>query len=80
MRCYTPRNSQNNAPPAKRVFRPGQSIRWNPPPGAYSPKSLQARAGGQVGQVERLYNESYLVATIAGGTGVLLNVDFVEAA
>lgn len=69
-----------DALPAERVFKAGQRIRWNPPQGAYSPKSLQALAAGQTGTVERVYNDSYLRVTIASWTGVLLNADFVEAA
>lgn len=63
---------------SERNFRPGQTIRWNPPVGAYGKKSMQALAAGQVGRVERIYNDSYLIAEIAGWTGVLLNADFVE--
>ncbi len=64
---------------AERVFHRGQAIRWNPPLGAYSPLSLQARAAGQTGFVSRVYNDSYLLAAIGGGQNVLLNLDFVEA-
>jgi hypothetical protein len=64
---------------AERVFHPGQAIRWNPPARAYSPQSMQARFAGQTGVVERVYNDSYLLATINDRTGVLLNTDFVEA-
>lgn len=64
---------------SKRTFRSGQTIRWNPPRGAYGPNTMQALAAGQVGRVERIYNDSYLLAEIAGWTGVLLNADFVEA-
>lgn len=64
---------------AERTFHRGQTIRWNPPPGAYSPKSMQALAAGHVGSVERIYNDSYLLAEISGWQGVLLNLDFVEA-
>lgn len=63
---------------AERTFRPGQTILWNPPPGAYGQKSMQALAAGQTGVVERIYNDSYLLAEIAGRTGVVLNADFVE--
>ena len=66
-------------PRSDRAFRPGQTIRWNPPVGAYGTKSMQAIAAGQTGIVERIYNDSYLIAAIAGWTGVLLNTDFVEA-
>lgn len=65
---------------AKRVFHPGQAVRWNPPHGAYSPQSLQARHAGQTGVVERVYNECYLLASFSERGGVLLNVDFVEEA
>lgn len=64
---------------SKRAFFPGQTIRWNPPVGAYGAKSMQAIAAGQTGVVERIYNDSYLLASIAGWTGVLLNTGFVEA-
>lgn len=64
---------------SERTFRPGQTIIWNPPPGAYGQKSMQALAAGHTGVVERTYNDSYLLASIAGRTGVLLNADFVEA-
>lgn len=69
----------SQALPAERTFKPGQQVRWSPPPGAYSPKSMQALAAGQCGTVERVYNDSYLIAAIGSWTGVLLNVDFVEA-
>lgn len=72
------RREIKNALPAQRVFKVGQQIRWNPPPGAYSPRSMQALAAGQTGTIERIYNESYLLATIASWAGVLLNVDYVE--
>lgn len=68
----------NAARRSKRAFRPGQTIRWNPPVGAYRTKSMQALAAGQTGVVERICNDSYLLAEIAGWTGVLLNTDFVE--
>lgn len=69
-----------NAQRSERAFRPGQIIRWNPPVGAYGSKSMQAISAGQTGRVERIYNDSYLLASIAGWTGVLLNTDFVENA
>ena len=70
----------NAARRSKRAFRPGQTIRWNPPCGAYGSKSMQAIAAGETGVVERIYNDSYLIAAIAGWTGVLLNADFAETA
>lgn len=45
---------------------------------SYSPQSLQALTAGQIGLVTRLYNDSYLLAEIAGQLEVLLNLDFVE--
>lgn len=62
------------------VYQPGQSIRWNPPPRAYGPKSMQSIVAGQVGTVRRVWNESYLLADIGGWRDVLLNVEFVEPA
>jgi hypothetical protein len=73
------RHETKDALPAERVYQVGQPIRWNPPRGAYTPKSMQALASGQTGIVERVYNDCYLLAAIAGWTGVLLNVDYVEA-
>jgi hypothetical protein len=54
---------------AERVFHPGQAIRWK----------LPASATVQTGVVERVYNDSYLLATLNDRTVVLLNTDFVEA-
>jgi len=69
----------SQALPAERTFKPGQQVRWNPPQGAYGPKSMQALAAGQTGVVRRVWNDSYLLAHIGGWKDVLLNVDFVEA-
>ncbi|HPF60034.1 MAG TPA: hypothetical protein P5149_10395 [Candidatus Competibacteraceae bacterium] len=66
---------QNN-----RIFRVGQSICWNPPLGVYGPKSLQSNLAGQNGVVTALWNDSYLLADIGGQGGVLLSLDYVEAA
>ncbi len=64
---------------APRTFHIGQPIRWNPPKGAYGPKCLQTLMAGQTGVVTRLWNESYLLATIGNRNDVLLNQDFVDA-
>lgn len=59
-------------------FQPGQPVRWNPPPFAYGPKSMQSIVIGQVGTVRRVWNDRYLLADIGGWQDVLLAVEFVE--
>lgn len=63
-----------------RTFKIGQRVKWNPPQGAYGPKSVQTQIAGQTGIITKIWNESYLLADMGSRRDVLLNLDFVEAA
>jgi len=63
-----------------RRFHVGQSVKWNPPEGAYGPQAMQSLLRGQTGKVTKLWNELYLLADIGQRRDVLLNLDYVEAA
>lgn len=62
----------------ERHFNPGERIIFNPPPGAYSPVSLQRQLAGQPATVRRMASDDYLVADFESRHGVLLNASFVE--
>lgn len=62
----------------ERYFNPGERIVFNPPPGAYSPVSLQRKLAGQSAIVRRMASDDYVVADFESRHGVLLNASFVE--
>jgi hypothetical protein len=62
----------------ERSFKPGERIVFNPPPGAYSPVSLQRKLAGQSATVRRMANDDYVIADFESRHGVLLNSCFVE--
>jgi hypothetical protein len=67
-----------NALQPERHFNPGQRIIFNPPPGAYSPVSLQRKLAGQSAAVRRMANDDYVIADFESRLGVLINASFVE--
>ena len=62
----------------ERHFNPGERIIFNPPPGAYSPVSLQRQLAGKTAIVRRMAGDDYLIADFESRLGVLLNASFVE--
>lgn len=64
----------------ERHFNPGERIVFNPPPGAYSPVSLQRKLAGQTAVVRRMSGDDYLIADFESRSCVLLNSSFVEIA
>jgi hypothetical protein len=70
--------STDDALRPERHFNPGDRIVFNPPPGAYSPVSLQRKLAGQSATVRRMSGDDYLVADFESRHGVLLNASFVE--
>ena len=63
----------------ERHFNPGERIVFRPPPGAYSPVSLQRKLAGQSATVRRMSGDDYLIADFESRHGVLLNAAFVES-
>jgi hypothetical protein len=62
----------------ERQYYPGERIIFRPPPGAYSPVSLQRKLAGQSATVRRMSGDDYLIADFESRHGVLLNAAFVE--
>ena len=63
----------------ERHFNPGERIVFKPPPGAYSPASLQRKLAGQTAIVRRMASDDYLIADFESRPSVLLNLSFVES-
>jgi hypothetical protein len=74
---WTP--SIENVLQPERHFNPGERIVFRPPPGAYSPVSLQRQLAGQTAVVRRMSGDDYLIADFESRHGVLLNASFVES-
>lgn len=71
-------SSIDDALKPERHFNPGERIIFNPPPGAYSPVSLQRKLAGKSAVVRRMVADDYLIADFDLRHGVLLNASFVE--
>lgn len=55
-----------NAQHPQNLFYPNDCVRFQPPPGAYSPDSPQSRAVGLTGKVCRPWGNDYAVVHIPG--------------
>lgn len=64
----------------ERLFRPGQTVRWNPPAGAYSPASAQSRYAGMTGSVISSRDDGYAVVMIGNDGAMLCNTAYLETA
>lgn len=62
-----------------RVFRVGQLVRWNPPLGAYSPRSAQSLYAGKSGLVVALYADDAAFVSF-GSRHILCNTAYLEQA
>lgn len=63
---------------SSRAFRPGQLVRFAPPPGAYSERSEQANKAGESGMIVNVWNDD--VASVMFGLGqcIVVNANYLD--
>jgi hypothetical protein len=71
-----PYSSYNPKPP-ERCFKAGSLVRWNPPDGAYSPRSAQYQVSGQAGLFISYYSDDMAFVAF-NAPAVLCNTAYLE--
>lgn len=61
---------------SSRAFRPGQLVRFSPPPGAYSESSAQANKAGESGMIVNVWNDDVASVTFGLGQCIVVNANY----
>ncbi len=60
------------------AFRPGQLVRFAPPPGAYSDRSEQANRAGQSGMIVNVWRDDVVSVLFGLGPCIIVNANYLE--
>lgn len=64
----------------ERMFLPGDLVRFEPPAGAYSPRSEQARVAGTPALVVAVWNDSQCAVAFGDGKAIVVDSSYLTRA